>query len=101
MTSHLDDGTIQELLDGEIHSSALPPIQSHLAACAECRARLEAARVFMTEADELIEMLDEPVAATPAVVIPLPRRSTQPWTRRLAWAASLVIAVGAGWYSRW
>jgi hypothetical protein len=31
MTSHLDDGTIQELLDGEVHSSALPPLQEHLA----------------------------------------------------------------------
>lgn len=99
MTSHLDDGTIQDLLDGELHSSALPPIQAHLAVCAECRARLEAGRVFMAEADALIEMLDEPPVAVPARTIPTPQVKRD-WTLRLAWAASLVIAVGAGYYSR-
>ena len=99
MTSHLDEGTIQDLLDGELHSSALPPIQAHLAACAECRARLEAGRVFMAEADALIEMLDEPPAAVPVRMLPTPR-SERHWTRRLAWAASVVLAVGAGYYSR-
>jgi hypothetical protein len=102
MTSHLDDGTIQELLDGEVPSTALPPLQAHLAGCAECRARLELARAMMAEADELIELLDAP--ATPAqptpVAVPAPRAASRPWIRRLAWAASLVIAVGAGWYAR-
>ena len=39
MTSHLDDGTIHELIDGEIASTALGPIRDHLAAC-ECSGRI-------------------------------------------------------------
>jgi hypothetical protein len=102
MTSHLDDGTIQELLDGEVPSTVLPPLQAHLAACAECRARLELARAMMAEADELIELLDEPAAPVQAAPAALPARriASRPWIRQLAWAASVVIAVGAGWYAR-
>lgn len=102
MTSHLDDGIIQELLDGEVPSTALPPLQAHLAACAECRARLELARAMMAEADDLIELLDEPASPVqaPPVALPARRAGSRPWLRQLAWAASVVVAVGAGWYAR-
>ncbi len=100
MTSHLDDGTIHELLDGEIPSQSLPPIQSHLAHCPECRMRLDAAREMVAETDDLIEALDEPVAPTMPMVIRPQRVTTRPWVRRLAWAASVAIAVGAGYYGR-
>ncbi len=101
MTSHLDDGTIHELLDGEIPSAQLPPLQAHLASCAECRARLESAREMVDFSDELVELLDDPPVAAPVatVVTPLPSRSS-PWIRQLAWAASIAVAVGAGWYAR-
>jgi len=102
MTSHLDDGTIQELLDGEVPSTALPPLQAHLAGCAECRARLELARAMMAESDDLIELLDEPAPPVQAAPVALPARraAARPWVRQLAWAASVVVAVGAGWYAR-
>lgn len=100
MTSHLDDGTIHELLDGEIPSQSLPPIRSHLAHCPECRMRLDAAREMVAETDDLIEALDEPVAPTMPMVIRPQRVTTRPWVRRLAWAASVAIAVGAGYYGR-
>ncbi|MBP6443365.1 MAG: zf-HC2 domain-containing protein [Gemmatimonadales bacterium] len=101
MTSHLDDGTIHELLDGEIPSAQLPPLQAHLASCADCRARLESARELVDFSDELVELLDDPPVAAPVatVVTPLPSRSS-PWIRQLAWAASIAVAVGAGWYAR-
>lgn len=101
MTSHLDDGTIHELLDGEIPSAQLPPLQAHLASCAECRARLDSARELVAFTDELVEFLDDPPAAAPAPVIvtPLPTPA-RPWIRQLAWAASIAVAVGAGWYVR-
>jgi hypothetical protein len=97
---HLDDGVIQELVDGEIPSRDLPPLQAHLAGCEACTSRLEAARMAATEADELLLMLDEvepsaPVAAP--VVIPIPRPH---WSRNLAWAASLMLAVGLGYAGR-
>jgi|CXWL01.1.fsa_nt_gi hypothetical protein len=101
MTSHLDDGTIHELLDGEIPSAQLPPLQAHLASCAECRARLDSARTLVDFGDELIELLDDPPVAAPVatVVTTLPTPS-RPWIRQLAWAASIAVAVGAGWYVR-
>ncbi|MEO5825903.1 MAG: zf-HC2 domain-containing protein [Gemmatimonadales bacterium] len=100
MTSHLEDGTIHELLDGEIPSTELPPVTAHLESCAECRARLDAARSHVGEADDLIESLDEP--EQPAIVLPIgdvPHQA-RPWMRQLAWAASIAVAVGTGYYAR-
>lgn len=99
MMSHLDDGLINELLDGEIPSAQLAPIQEHLGACAACRARLETARLMVMESDDLIEALDAPTARAAVPVLPFaPRRSA--WPRRLAWAASVTIAVSAGYLAR-
>jgi hypothetical protein len=97
---HLDEGTLHELLDGEIPSSDLPPIQAHLAACAECRARLEEARALAGAADQLIETIEltEPPAPR-AAVIPS-HRPARRWGRDLAWAATVIVAVGAGYLVR-
>jgi predicted anti-sigma-YlaC factor YlaD len=98
MMSHLDDGLINELLDGEIPSSDLAPIQAHLSECLACRTRLEVARELANEAVDLIEALDEPIAVVHSAVIPIAsRRRTTNWTRTLAWAASLIVAVGLGY----
>jgi anti-sigma factor RsiW len=96
---HLDDGLITELVDGEIPSTELGPIQEHLHACAECRARLSDARAMTAEVDGLIESLDDdaPAEAAPAI---LPFRTPARWPRHLAWAASLVLAVGLGYVGR-
>jgi len=93
--SHLESGTIHALLDGEIPSAELGPIQAHLAACAECRALLEAERRLQTESDGLIELLQLPGEVSQAEGAPRRR-----WVRGLAWAASLVAAVGIGWAGR-
>lgn len=101
MTPHLDDGRIAELLDGEIPSSELAAIQAHLAACPDCAARLASAQADMDEADGLISALDEPEAITTVIPINTARRaSRRDWLRRAAWAASLVVAVGAGYLAR-
>jgi hypothetical protein len=100
---HLDDGLIQELLDGEVPSSDLAPIQAHLAECAACAVRLEAAREFAGEADQLLGLLDEEAERSPAAaVVPdiAPPRRVATWPRNLAWAASLVLAVGLGYTAR-
>lgn len=96
---HLDDGRIEELLDGEIPSSELAAIQDHLATCGTCRARLEAARGLADEAEELLGALDEVPASTPVEVIAPPSRIRR-WPRRLAYAASLAVAAGAGYLAR-
>lgn len=102
--SHLDDGLIQELLDGEVPSNDLPPIQAHLASCAACRARLEEARDFATASDEMIGWLDETEVTAPVAPIAAtdiaPRRTVASWPRNVAWAASLLLAVGLGYTAR-
>lgn len=99
MTSHLEEGRLQELIDGEVPSSELPPIQAHLAVCAECRARLEEARTIGAEADRLIETID--LTDAPARTVPRVSRSRpKAWIRNLAWAATLVIAAGVGYLGR-
>lgn len=101
MTPHLDDGRIAELLDGEVPSPELAAIRAHLAACADCAARLAAAQAVMDEADTLVAMLDEPEADASVIPIATARRTARhAWIRRAAWAASLVVAVGAGYLAR-
>jgi hypothetical protein len=96
---HLDDGLIHELLDGEVPSDRLRPIQAHLADCAACRARLEGEQALLTESDGLIEALDEVEPVVTGSTPPTPRRVAA-WPRQLAWAASLVLAVGIGYTAR-
>ncbi len=99
--SHLDDGTLHALLDGEIPSAELPPIQAHLSACPACRARLESERALMEEADGLVELIEVPDDVSPAVSRPQTvRRSGGGWLRGLAWAASVVGAAGLGYAVR-
>ena len=97
--SHLDEGMIHALLDGEIPSAELPPIQAHLGACAECRARLAEEQDLLEASDRLIEMIEVPEAASPVAS----KRSLSPsraWPRNLAWAATLVLAAGIGYSVR-
>ena len=97
--SHLDEGVFHALLDGEIPSAELPPIQAHLAGCAECRASLDEARAFREAAESLVEEIQpsEGVIGTSPRVRPAPRPA---WGRRLAWAASLLVAAGLGYTVR-
>jgi len=137
--SHLDEGILHALLDGEVPSADLSAVERHLAHCRECQARLEEARAFRNEAFGLIEALDEsehlqPISAAqggvfldsaPAASViqetprPAPaqaakraaagseqtgnrtiRPPVRPWTRwgrPLAWAATIVVAVGLGY----
>ena len=95
---HLDDGTLHALLDGEIPSAELPPIQAHLGACPECRARLAEEQDLLAESDRLIEVLELPEAA-PALA-PIHTAPRRVWPTRLAWAATLVLAAGLGYSVR-
>lgn len=100
MTPHLEEGLLHELIDGEIASADLAPIQVHLAACEECRIRLEEARGFAAEADRLVETIElneqEPRIPGVAPLRPTPKR----WGRDLAWAATVVLAAGVGYLAR-
>lgn len=95
---HLDDGLIHALLDGEIPSRELEPLQAHLRGCAECRARLAEEQELMATADGLIEALEVPPLA-PSVPVPV-RKPPRAWPRQVAWAATVLAAAGLGYAAR-
>ncbi len=108
--SHVDEGTLHAYLDGAL--DALPAaeaarVREHLATCEVCTARLEEERALRDEAAAIL------AGAAPDAIEPPPfeelrararvREGTPGFGRRLArlaWAASVVLAIGAGWMLR-
>ncbi len=107
--SHLDEGQLTSLLDGELTASAQREAEAHLAACAECRGLYDEIRAFSMEADALVTGIELPRQPAP---LPAPHpgglprgdgaqasRRPLPW-RTLGWAATLVAALGLGYLVR-
>lgn len=101
--SHLDEGQLHSLLDGELNEAERRAAEAHLAACAECRHDYEEAKALLAETDDLIDAVELPRREQPAGDItgqaPRPIGPRFRW-RTVAWAASLVLAVGLGWFAR-
>lgn len=127
---HIDDGTLHALLDGALRAEAperADAVDAHLDACADCRARLEHAAALKDEASGVLAALDaglqgdEAAAPTPDFGEVLARAGTGShtgappagdpdraaglrrrlgWTRGLAWAATIVVALGTGYIIR-
>lgn len=107
--SHVDEGALHAYLDGaleEYPQAEAERIRDHLDACAECAERLEVERRIRSDAHAMLEL------AAPAVEPPgfeelrayvertRPRKSRISRIQRLGWAASVVLALGAGWMIR-
>ena len=111
--SHLSDGQLHAYLDGaleEFEGGVAESVLSHLEGCPDCKARLTHVGRLRDEATELLG------AARPAAAAPPPfeevqrRRDAASRTgaasrlptgpRSLAWAASLAVAMTAGWLAR-
>jgi len=58
--SHLDEGTLHALLDGELESSEVLEIRAHLGSCAACGSRLREVEEFLHAADRLVERMQPP-----------------------------------------
>lgn len=94
--SHLDEGTLTALFDGELAREQRQLAEQHLADCGECRRLYEEIHAFAGEADQLVARVQPAVAPRHA----MPRPGGRPaWERfrPLAWAATLVLAAGLGW----
>jgi anti-sigma factor RsiW len=74
--SHLDEGTLHALLDGELSTNDAREVQSHLGTCAACGSRLQEVKQFLAEADRLVGVLEVP--AGPAASAPLPQGRSRP-----------------------
>ena len=95
--SHVDEGLLHAYLDGELTPVERARVDEHLAGCAACRTRLDEERALIERASQLLGL------ATPADR-PIPSLTTLARPRRfwhvrmpLAWAATVVLAIGLGW----
>src|SRR5712691_428379 len=97
--SHVDEGTLHAYLDGELPAPERERVAVHIAACAECRTRLEEERALAVRARELLAHVAPPARAP---VAPRARRPARAWRSvrlplPLAWAATVTIAFAVGW----
>ena len=97
---HLDEDRLTALLDGELPDIEARQVREHLTECAECSARLDEVREFFAEANRLVQVLAFPQAPVPVAVpvAPAPKARKRFPLRQLAWAASVVMALGLGYY---
>ena len=98
--SHLDDGQIAELIDGQLGD----PAARHADTCIECRDRVAAARRVQERARAILRSADSAEAPPPfAEVLTRAGYARRVWRRpyrALAWAATVALAAGIGWYGR-
>jgi anti-sigma factor RsiW len=116
---HVDDGQLHAYLDGELETAypgRADEVESHLVACAVCRARLSDAQGTKLRATSLLreatlEHVEAPDFAVlagrtpsrPTVTPRHPAHHRRTLHRRavtLGWAASLIVALCAGWFAR-
>jgi hypothetical protein len=105
---HVDDGVLHAYLDGALGALAdagvlqdgasAADVEAHLRDCGDCRARLESERTVRAQAGSVLHdarpaFIDIPPFERIAPAAPRRRRSTLQY----AWAASVLLALGAGW----
>jgi len=98
--SHLDEGTLHALLDGELETHEVAEIQAHLGSCSSCGLRLREVKEFYAEADRLIASVD--LAATAPVsaagLTPVPSGSQpEPSPRREPTPRPQAAAAPSNW----
>jgi hypothetical protein len=100
--SHVDEGTLHAYLDGELPAPERTALEAHLAGCATCRAALSEERALLERATALLGAARPVERPAPPFeqLRQAPNRS--PWRVRtsFAWAASLALALGLGYYLR-
>jgi hypothetical protein len=100
-TSHVDDGTLQAYLDGELSPADAQGVDAHLAQCPLCRGRLAEERALIARAAELLALAAPPDRELPPFRAGDLKSPTRLWwqvRRPLAWAATVVLALGIGTY---
>jgi hypothetical protein len=96
---HVDEGLLHAYLDGELTPVERARVDEHLAGCLACRTRRDEERQLIEQASKLLGFAlpaDRPAPPLSALARPRPRRF---WHVRmpLAWAATIVLAIGLGW----
>lgn len=71
--SHVDEGTLHALLDGELAPAEVLEVQTHFATCPACSSRLDDARKLLAETERLVTALETAApggAAAPEAIVP-------------------------------
>jgi putative zinc finger protein len=99
--SHVDEGTLHSYLDGELAPEEARGVAAHLTQCAACRNRLDEERALIARAGELLALATPPDRQTPPFRAGDLKPPARLWWRvrvPLAWAATVVLALGIGMY---
>ncbi len=99
--SHVDEGTLHAYIDGELPPAEAQGVAEHLAHCPVCRGRVEEERALIARADQVLALARPPerdLPAFPAGERQPPIRWWRPGRVPLAWAATVVLALGIGIY---
>lgn len=96
---HVDEGVLHTYLDGELAGAEREQVLAHLGECAACRHRLDEERALVARAGELLARAAPPAREPPAFA-PLKRSRAPSWQIPAAWAATVAIAFGMGWYAQ-
>lgn len=102
--SHLPDGELTAYADGAYAPAGADAhrIAAHLALCPDCRNRLEQAHALSVRAAEILAVAAPAFVETP----PFDQIRAQATARRarstfpLTWAATVILALGIGWFGR-
>ncbi|MDP2469756.1 MAG: hypothetical protein Q8W46_02765 [Candidatus Palauibacterales bacterium] len=116
---HISDGDLHAMVDGAFgaESEELQTLQEHLDSCASCSVRLEEARQLRSDAEDILGLAAPSVTAPSFADVrkragermgsgssgaPRSERLRRGWisAQRLGWAASVLLALGAGWMGR-
>ncbi|MCH7990937.1 MAG: zf-HC2 domain-containing protein [Gemmatimonadetes bacterium] len=108
--SHVDKGALHAYLDGaldEYPAADAERIREHLDRCAECADRLASERKVRSDAAAMLSLaapdIEMPSLEDLRAYVKATRPKRTPAAVRLSrmgWAASMVLAVGAGWWVR-
>ena len=96
--SHVDDGMLHAYLDGALSALDAVRVERHVADCAACQQRLDSARVLVQRAARLLEWASPPADRAAPALAQLRPYSIPRWRAPVAWAATIVIALGIGVY---
>ncbi len=99
--SHVDDGILHGYLDGELSPAEAREVDAHLAHCPDCRRRLDEERALIARAAELLALATPPDRELPpfrAGDVKPPARLWWQVRLPLAWAATVLFALGIGSY---
>lgn len=104
--SHVDDGTLNALVDGELDAHQRAPVELHLAACGDCARRVAEATALAQQVTSLLTTLDVSVPPVRRMPAPMPTEAPvsrppvrhSPITlRRVVMAAGVLLVAGVSY----